>query len=64
MTADNYAELVNALWIVHGKEPKGKQAVADYLCERFPHKSRFQIHGRCFKPEMHDTLALYLEELP
>ena len=55
-----FSELIEALWIVHGKEPAGMQAVADDLCKRFPNKSRFQIHARCFKTDMHSTLIAYL----
>ena len=62
--AATISELVDALWVVHGKEPKGCQAVADELCTRFPNKSRFQIHARCFKHDMHDTLVPYLKEKP
>jgi len=60
--APTISELVDTLWVVHGKEPKGCQAVADELCTRFPNKSRFQIHARCFKHDMHDTLVPYLKE--
>jgi hypothetical protein len=60
----DYKQLVAALWIVHGKDPHGRQAVADELCKRFPDKSRFQIHARCFKSEMQDSLPDYLASKP